>query len=464
MLSEKEKLEEELRFLKESFQIGVITEEEYETGKKRIGGRLEFLEEKSGRIRETEENWETKKEESQSQLGEQDESEKADPEIEIQEPAEKVESAEKISQKDKPTEKSEEEKEISEKTTEEASVEKKTEPIAASAQEPIKEKSETAKKSIKPSGFTPVIDAGGKEDKHIQKHEIKEKAAPLEGKQKAEPSADKEMADEEISGKIVLIAVVVVLAAALGAWYLFSGIPENRDAQAVNLACNSNGDCSVQGKIGICKNPGLESSECTYLDDVEVSLTVLNSNDCFNCDTGRVLSILDGLFPNLKTENTWLETEEGQKMAENLGINAFPAYIFDSRVVEAHNYDKFSSAFTELNGNFVLKSTVANANYFARQEIPNKVDLILQPGQQASVTAERNFEEFLEAFDGKVDFEKHDSSSLIAGELGLNSFPAFLINNKIKIGGVQSADQIKDNFCQVNQLEECDLELSRSLV
>ena len=47
MLSEKEKLEEELRFLEESFQIGVITKEEFESGKRRIELKLKSSEGKS---------------------------------------------------------------------------------------------------------------------------------------------------------------------------------------------------------------------------------------------------------------------------------------------------------------------------------------------------------------------------------------------------------------------------------
>ena len=70
----------------------------------------------------------------------------------------------------------------------------------------------------------------------------------------------------------------------------------------------------------------------------------------------------------------------------------------------------------------------------------------------------------MEAFDGKVDFEKHDADAGLAKQLGINTFPTFLVNNKVKFGGVQSADKIKENFCAMNMLEECSLELTKSLV
>jgi protein-disulfide isomerase len=112
-----------------------------------------------------------------------------------------------------------------------------------------------------------------------------------------------------------------------------------------------------------------------------------------------------------------------------------------------------------------MKSTVANSNYYTgRVEIANKLDLFVKQNQTASTKAEENLQEFLEAFDGKVIFEKYDENSAIVKELGINSFPAFLINNKIKFSGVQSADKIKENFCQMNELDECGLELTESLV
>jgi len=46
MLSERKKLEEELVFLKESYDIGVITDQEYENGRQRIGAKIKIIEEK----------------------------------------------------------------------------------------------------------------------------------------------------------------------------------------------------------------------------------------------------------------------------------------------------------------------------------------------------------------------------------------------------------------------------------
>ena len=46
MLSEKEKLGEELKLLKESLELNVITKEEFENAKQRIDAKLNELEQK----------------------------------------------------------------------------------------------------------------------------------------------------------------------------------------------------------------------------------------------------------------------------------------------------------------------------------------------------------------------------------------------------------------------------------
>jgi len=441
MLSEQEKLEEELRFLKESFNIGVITKEEFESGRQRIEARLnEFYQEG-----ETEEK-EHEKNESQLKL----EEEKTEPtkEEEIKEP--------------------------------ETKKEEKTEPIE---EEPPEKKSITGEKPIEePTKETLEKKESIEEEKTTEKEEIKiepreEEKPEEEPKEKAEESKEEEkepiVEDEEIKiNKKTIIFAAVFIIAALGAWFFFfSG---NSDVQvevvvdestAVLVSCYADDDCKMEGKIGTCENPGIQNAECTFADDVRIKVAILNSNECFNCNTGRILSILDSFFPNLETENIDFEDEGGIGLAEQYNLNSLPAYILNASVADAYNYEKFSNAFNEVNGNFVMKNTVANANYYIdREEVQNKLDLFVQQGQEASSKAEENLKEFLEAFDGKVDFEKHDSNDEVAKELGINTFPVFLINNKVKFSGVQSADKIRENFCQMNQLVECVLGFSESLI
>jgi len=234
---------------------------------------------------------------------------------------------------------------------------------------------------------------------------------------------------------------------------------------SIIIACNSDDECIKEAAIGICNNPGQENAECEYIEDVKVKLMVLNNKNCFNCDTGRVLSILNDFFSNIEAENIDFETEEGKELAERFSIGVLPAYILNLSLSETYNYQKFSNAFDKVDGSYIMKTTVANANYYIdRQEVSNKLDLFLKSNQTASSKAEENLNEFLDVFKGEVNFTKHTEDSDIVKELGINTFPVFLVNNKIKFNGVQSADKIRENYCQVNSITPCALGLSKSLV
>ncbi len=443
MLSDKEKLEEELKLLKESLDLNVITKEEYETAKQRIEAKLDdlnILKQKNGEI-------EVKKE------GEVKEDLKPEEKIEVREI--KEEKVEPIEEEEKEEAKHEEEKIEETKIKEESTAKEEQKKI-----ENIKEAEEKVTEELKEEKVVEEIEEGEKEE--------------LGSISKPEDEQPEIISEEEtkIDKKIfVYISIIVILI--LGLWYVF--FLEKADVEDVSaepadnilslIACNSDDDCMEKGKIGVCNNPGEENAECEYIEDVKVELMVLNSNNCFNCETGRVLSILDGFFPNLDVENIDFENVKGTGFIANFGINALPAYIFNLSFKEAYNYDKLSSSFNKVDDSFVMKNTVANANYYVeREEIPNKLDLFFSQGQTASTKAEENLKEFLEVFDSEVEFEKHNEDSEIVKELGINTFPAFLVNNKIKFGGVQPADKIRENFCQLNSVTECASGLTKSLV
>jgi len=416
MLSEKEKLEEELKLLEESFNLEVITKDEYEDAKQRIDGKLNELkqnEDVKEESKPTEEKPETKKEESIVKYKDIREEEEK---IEIKE----IKEEEKIEEIKAAEEKKEEAEEVREEATEESVIEEKPE------EEVEEEKPVT------------VVE------------------------------------EEKKSSKIFIYVGIILIIGFVSGYFFFSGDndSETQDfsvdvpVETISfIACNSDDECIKEGIVGTCANSGTENSECEYIEDIKVELLVLNTNSCFNCDTGRVLSILNGFFPNIQTENVDFETVEGKEIADEYGIIALPAYILNSSLQETKDYYKFYNAFNKVGDSFVMKNTVSNANYYVdREEIPNKLDLFLKADQGASLKAEENLEEFWQAFDGVVVLEKHDSDSEIVEELGINTFPAFLINNKIKFSGVQAADKIRENFCQVNQLDECELELTKSLV
>ncbi len=430
MLTDKEKLEEELNLLEESLHLEVITKEEYEEAKQRIEKKLKSMEKKAERL-------ETKAEKKTEEVKIK--------EIKKEEIREVPKAEEEDAEEETPSE--EKEEDISEEEPEEERNEEDTaksaEEIAAEQVKKAAEEAEIREESDKEEEFVPLA--------------------------KPEERKEEEPGFELSKGSVkVLIYAIAILVLAFGSYFFFfSGNPDDNmlSKSTVFIACSSDQDCKKEGSIGTCNNPGAKDAECAYAEDVEVKLIVLNNNNCFNCDTGRVLSILNGFFPNLEAESIDIETDEGKEIAAEFDIDALPAYILNSSLQQASNYHKFFNAFNKVGDSFVMKDTVSNANYYIkREEIPGKLDLIIQQNQAVSSEAEKNLQEFLDAFKGKVDFEKHYENSALAKELGINTFPVFLVNNKIKFNGVQAADVIKGNFCRMNKLQECGLELSKSLV
>mgnify|MGYP001571768835 FL=1 len=95
--------------------------------------------------------------------------------------------------------------------------------------------------------------------------------------------------------------------------------------------------------------------------------------------------MLEGFFPNIEQKGVDIGSEEGKQLAEEYKISILPAYIFDSRIKDTYNYEKLATAFNEAGGSYVMKSTVANSNYYiGREEIKGRLDLIEKPGQLES--------------------------------------------------------------------------------
>jgi len=490
MLTDKEKLEEELTLLKESLDLKVITEEEYLTAKLRIDSRI---------IELSEPKQDNKQEEPQVD-GQKPEDKKEEQKIEIKEIK-----SEQIAQKEPVKEEESHEPLKEEISKEETSKEESTITHDEETEEPKEETKSSDTISINLSWLFNIFkrkepeedktveeeppkteDKEEKilEEKKIEEKETEDKAEEVKKETKVEePKEEVKEEQEDIPDKettsnkklYVYSAILLILVIGLGFFFLSGSddeltkdnpvnIPEGKKIKPL-IACNSDDECKKEGSIGICNNPGQEDSICEYIQDIEIGLTILNSDTCFNCGTARILSILNGFYPNINVENIDIETEEGKELKEKFFITVLPAYIFNSTFIEAHNYDSLSSSFNELQGSFVMKNTVANANFYLdRNETIYKLDLIYMDNQTASVKAEENLVEFLEEFKGNVDFETHDENSDIVKELGINTFPIFLINNKVKFDGVQSADKIRENYCQLNSVTPCALGLSKSLV
>ena len=292
---------------------------------------------------------------------------------------------------------------------------------------------------------------------HKQPEEATEKKEP---EQKTEQYASKKKKKPKISYIVLLILGIVIIAAI----YINSAdSPEEPDIKD-EIACFSDKDCTKEGMIARCIDPGTSGSRCSFIEDAEVKLAILNEESCESCDTSRMLSVIRQLFPNLEYES--VDFEPDMALIENLSVKALPAYIFEENVKKAHNFNKTRRIFEKKGSRYVIMPGASGARYFfKRGEIENRLDLFVLAGKNASKKAEENVEELTELFGEKIDFrvKEIEENSDIAEELSLTSYPVFLINNRFKLPGVHSAETIKQEFCRWNDLEECGVELALNI-
>ena len=371
--NQKERLEQELRFLKESYEAEVISREEFEKGKGRIEKKLKEME---SHIQAT--------------------GHEVNEETEAKQPGKK------------------EEKSGNEKT------------IAAES-----EKAET-------------------------KPEIREK--------KAEAEAAEEKPGQK-GNKIFRFAVVFVVLtlAAFFSYSLFAGSgdqPVNDKEPKFTAACYSSEDCIK----GICTNPGTKDAKCEFTER-KVKVMVLNDKkDCFNCDTKRVLGILESWFGPLDAEEIDYGTKNGTEFAESIEARMIPSYAVYGNISNDPEFEKFKRAFVIKGDAYVLsEDAAASTLYFRRESIPNELGLFAKKGDSATVKVQNNLKEFLEAFPN-ASFNVYYAEDQLTKELGIKAFPTFLVNNRVRFSGIHTAETIKDNFCSLNKLEECNKKLSMSLV
>ncbi len=391
--TQKERLEQELRFLKESFEAEVISKEEFEKGKDRISKKLNEMQEHADGQDNT-----------------------------LQQAAEKQDE------------------------------QKQKGPEAAEEKEPKRVKLKVIQDE--PEGHL-----------QIQTPQAEQKITEETAAEKPKT----EYLKEKKGGKFFKYAAVLIILALI-TYFSYSYIKGSESQQKTNTldftaACNSDLDCNKEGKEGICVLPGTKNAKCEFVKIQKTSVLVINDRkNCFNCDTQRVLGILENWFGNINANEIDYNTEIGMSIAERFSLNTLPAYIMDGNITKNPGFEKFKQAFTEKDGNYLLNDDAAGSTFYAKRAgIQNRLDLFVISGDDSGVKAENNLKEFLNAFK-EAKFERHFAGDDLTKDLSIKSFPTFLINNKVRFSGIHSAETIKDNFCKLNKLPECEKVLSRSLV
>lgn len=396
---QKDRLEQELRFLKESLEADVISKDEYQKGVERIERKLKELEEPGEERSAIEE-----------ETQEQERLEKAEPEEDQEE-----------------TEREESEYEEEKAEEEQPEIEIKE----------IKEKP------------TKIIGAE-EEQEEIEKEE------PADEK---EPEKKIKSSEKWIYGIAILIIAVLL-------FFLIRGCKGTAVEETIEFIpeCTSDSGCKQEGMVGICLSPGTKEAKCEFKQDAETKLTIISDKDCKLCDPSNMKNIIREIFPNVRIKELDYQTSEAKTLINQLGVDALPAYIFDSNVSNAINFDNFKTALIKKSNNYLISNTASGAiYYFKRPLMKNKFDLYIT--QETTGKIEKNVQEVLDLFNDKLNFTEHtvteSQKAILEKELAINTYPTFLFNNQIKFRGFLPSNTIKEKICEVSYFDECKAELSK---
>ncbi|MDP7180369.1 MAG: hypothetical protein QF824_03805 [Candidatus Woesearchaeota archaeon] len=436
------RIEEELKFLKESLESGIISQEEFNRGIEGIDKKKEEIEKK--------EKEETKPKESQK------------PEEEIKEESIENNKEEKLS-----SEKDPEKTESPKKEVTEEKITEKVEPTTTEEETKVKTQSTPDKEEPKPKESQKPEDEVN--DIINNEEPITPKEKPIE---ETQSTLDKEEIKEKKPSWTKWARLVVMI---LLIYFLFKSFTPTDDPIIkepiidTKPECINDNDCLMENKIGTCTNPNTQDAKCEYTKAITTSLTIINKNDCPSCDADRMTQIIKRLFPGVIIKHVEFNTQESSDLITELNLNSIPSYIFDNSIKSTSNFNQFKSALIQKDNKFTIKPSASGANYyFTRPEEKNKLELfVINNNPEINKKVEDNVNEVISIFNEKISYSKriisNDEKDELASELGITSFPSFVINNQLKFGGIRSPEIIKEKFCELNNLEECQEKLKEKI-
>ena len=152
--------------------------------------------------------------------------------------------------------------------------------------------------------------------------------------------------------------------------------------------------------------------------DVEVKMTVLNDKTCSMCDASGIISSLKTqVFNNLKVTEIDYSSAEGKSLAESMGIEKLPAYIFDGSVISSKNYQMVQQYLQKSGSSYLLR---AGGNMLIGREATTKptIALFVMSHCPYGTMAEDNMKEVVDTFKDSIDFKVY----FIANDNGQGGF------------------------------------------
>jgi len=291
--------------------------------------------------------------------------------------------------------------------------------------------------ALKPSK-EPEKEKEGTREEEIEIREIKEEPEKIIIEKEEEELEEKEEEAEEVSAEetkeaikeeteeiviskkwiygVAILVVVILFFFALRSCSkenqaVEETTPKLEEVKEAAAACTSDSDCKQEGKVGVCLNPNTKEAKCEFKEetgkkDAETGLIVINDEDCKLCDSSRMTNIIQEIFPNVKITGINYKTAEAKNIINQLGIDALPAYVFDSNLNSTMNFNDFKNALIKKGNKYLVTNTASGASYyFKRPLMKNKLDLYVIPETSEKIDAYT--QEVVNLFADKIDFTRH---------------------------------------------------------
>jgi hypothetical protein len=516
-------LEKRLKLLKESFDAGVIDPEEYRRNKDKIEKEIEAINQPQV-PKEKPEVQETPSSEVKEAKEETATHEETQPEQSPDVPFESTDNQEEttLAREDTlSTELGEGKPEFQEQTPEEEVSKIIDEATQESSMESPSTESDGLEKKTEDGES---IELPTQEDREEEKNDDREEVAPIiTPKPKKRGKEDHTLRTVLwIICAIIVLGLLVFFSINLGQMYPNETAHE-KEEQKPTIACYQHADCAKNGLEAKCVNGGKSDAMCQYRNATMVELIIIGDGECSLCSSDRMKNVIKGWFPGVQVKNVAFSSSEGKALRTQHSIDMLPAYVLDSAIEDTLLFSDVKSALRASGDSYIVKDSASGASLFlTRNEIIGQIDVLVAPSDESSKRAILNLEEFSDSFGEEVDVIYHvvkdsnaskiaacavtlapqrateyllcdatsdedcvatlglsstaidscvedDSSSIIDANTKLQSslgiqVPSFLINNRLRVGGVQAADTLREQFCGMNDATACSKELKKSLV
>ncbi|MFO7711013.1 MAG: hypothetical protein R6V53_04590 [Candidatus Woesearchaeota archaeon] len=103
----------------------------------------------------------------------------------------------------------------------------------------------------------------------------------------------------------------------------------------------------------------------------KVPMTIVNAEDCDNCDASQLVGAIKGLFPGVEVNEVEATSEEGKALIEQYDLEVAPSFLFGTSLDETETWEQrqdLARAFEKLDDKYKLRDDQTGATYFLDEE------------------------------------------------------------------------------------------------